>query len=271
MSIETFYSRSSLTSAFGDGRNGGRKHRGVDFSHSAKPGTVDVPALLGGTVISELNPASWHGFGYQVTIESSYAGKTVRLSYAHLSAASPLRVGQQVSAGTIVGREGRTGSTTGSCVHIELYIVGQGFINPAPTIEAIRSRASAPAVKNITVNRSVVEVQRVVGVSQDGIYGLKTKAAVKAFQKSHGLTADGIWGPKTDAVAFPKPSASSTSSVVRAAQQKLKSNYPLYAGSLVVDGIQGPKTTAAVKEFQRRSGLVADGIIGPKTRRALGI
>lgn len=54
-------------------------------------------------------------------------------------------------------------------------------------------------------------------------------------------------------------------------QQKLKTSYPLYAGRLVVDGINGPATKAAVKEFQRRSGLVADGIVGPKTLAKLGL
>lgn len=33
--------------------------------------------------------------------------------------------------------------------------------------------------------------------SVDGIYGTKTKAAVKSFQKKNGLTADGIVGSKT--------------------------------------------------------------------------
>lgn len=38
---------------------------------------------------------------------------------------------------------------------------------------------------------------------------------------------------------------------------------------LVVDGIFGPRTTAAVKSFQRSHGLVADGIVGKKTWAAL--
>lgn len=38
-----------------------------------------------------------------------------------------------------------------------------------------------------------------------------------------------------------------------------------------IDGILGPKTTAAVKEFQRSKELTADGVIGPQTLRALGM
>lgn len=37
-----------------------------------------------------------------------------------------------------------------------------------------------------------------------------------------------------------------------------------------VDGVRGPRTLAALRAFQRRSGLAADGVAGPRTRRALG-
>jgi peptidoglycan hydrolase-like protein with peptidoglycan-binding domain len=40
-------------------------------------------------------------------------------------------------------------------------------------------------------------IQKRVGVTVDGIYGPKTRAAVVAFQRSHGLAADGIVGPLT--------------------------------------------------------------------------
>jgi peptidoglycan hydrolase-like protein with peptidoglycan-binding domain len=37
------------------------------------------------------------------------------------------------------------------------------------------------------------------------------------------------------------------------------------------DGIVGPQTRAAIRQFQRANGLVVDGIVGPQTLAALGL
>jgi hypothetical protein len=58
--------------------------------------------------------------------------------------------------------------------------------------------------------------------------------------------------------------------LVRLLQARLNRDYPLYS-NLVVDGIYGPRTTAVVREFQRRAGLVVDGIAGPQTLGRLGL
>jgi hypothetical protein len=42
----------------------------------------------------------------------------------------------------------------------------------------------------------------------------------------------------------------------------------MYHGA--IDGVQGPKTKAAIRAFQRRRGLTVDGLAGQQTRRALG-
>lgn len=59
-----------------------------------------------------------------------------------------------------------------------------------------------------------------------------------------------------------------TAQNVKTVQQKL-SDLGFYKAK--VDGLFGPKTTAAVKAFQKSKKLVADGIVGAKTEAALGI
>lgn len=112
--------------------------------------------------------------------------------------------------------------------------------------------------------------------SVDGVYGAKTREAVKAFQRKNGLTADGVVGPATaKAMGISSTSTTTTSTStkgdvvsVKIYQQKLKS-WGYYTGA--VDGVKGAKTVSAVKAFQRKNGLTADGIVGNATAKAMGI
>jgi peptidoglycan hydrolase-like protein with peptidoglycan-binding domain len=44
---------------------------------------------------------------------------------------------------------------------------------------------------------SVSDLQRLLGLSADGVFGRQTARAVRDFQRHHGLTADGVVGPAT--------------------------------------------------------------------------
>jgi len=111
----------------------------------------------------------------------------------------------------------------------------------------------------------VASVQRQLGVVADGIFGPKTRAAVRAFQRSHGLLVDGIVGPQTRA-ALARAGSGGTKMFrapwVAPVQRAL---------GISADGVFGPQTRAAVIAFQQRKGLIVDGIVGPQTLRALGL
>lgn len=55
---------------------------------------------------------------------------------------------------------------------------------------------------------------------------------------------------------------------VSALQERLK-EIGIYQGA--VDGIYGPMTDRAVREFQAQAGLIVDGVVGPATWSALGV
>ncbi len=60
----------------------------------------------------------------------------------------------------------------------------------------------------------------------------------------------------------------STGDDVREVQRRLK-NWGYYDGA--VDGVYGPKTFQAVKDFQAKHGISTTGTVGPQTRAALGM
>ncbi|WP_053070396.1 N-acetylmuramoyl-L-alanine amidase [Alkalihalobacillus pseudalcaliphilus] len=115
-------------------------------------------------------------------------------------------------------------------------------------------------------------VQRATGATADGIFGPATEQRVRTFQRAQGLTADGIVGPKTwTAIDNPKPAQPATPKYtrlltlrspnmrgedVRAVQRKI---------GVTADGIFGPNTERAVRDFQRKERIAVDGKVGPVT------
>ena len=102
--------------------------------------------------------------------------------------------------------------------------------------------------------------------------------ALKVFQQSRGLTVDGIAGPQTfrrleearwsigDRVLTFMPRTMVHGDDVAQLQRRL-----IELGFIIsrVDGIYGPQTERAVRDFQKNVGLNHDGICGPDVFRAL--
>jgi N-acetylmuramoyl-L-alanine amidase len=70
------------------------------------------------------------------------------------------------------------------------------------TVKAVKPAYPNVLIKEGSKGEFVKMVQRVVGVKDDGVFGSKTKAAVKTWQSKHGLTSDGIVGKNTWSVMF---------------------------------------------------------------------
>ena len=138
----------------------------------------------------------------------------------------------------------------------------------------------------------VRDIQKVVGVAQDGVFGPQTEAAVRQWQANLQLSADGVWGPQTEqathdlfvflsnlqAVAPSNPffnalndarsqvlRQGSTGGSVKILQVGLNGK----GYGLVGDGVFGPATYNAVRKFQSDNGLQVDGVVGPQTWEAL--
>lgn len=113
--------------------------------------------------------------------------------------------------------------------------------------------------------------------AEAGEYGESTVAAVRAFQSARGLRIDGICGRQTW--------SGLVEAGYRLGDRLLYHRTPMLRGDDVLDlqeklnalgfdagrgdGIFGPHTAEALRDFQRNVGAVIDGICGPESIAAL--
>lgn len=112
---------------------------------------------------------------------------------------------------------------------------------------------------------------------RSGSFGPATRAAVEAFQRQRGLRIDGVCGAQTWSTLV--------EAGFRLGNRFLYRRTPMLRGDDVadlqqrlsalgfdtgrVDGIFGDATAAALRDFQRNTGLAVDGIAGAATVQAL--
>lgn len=145
----------------------------------------------------------------------------------------------------------------------------------------VAALVSAAPAAGTTGRSDVAALQlalRITGVyagTIDGIRGPGTVAGVRAVQRRAGLTVDGIAGRATRRALGRAGRPPYGSRAMRpgqvgwdvAALQFRLGAHGFPSGP--VDGGLGPRSTAALRRFQRWAGLAGDGVAGPATLRPL--
>jgi peptidoglycan hydrolase-like protein with peptidoglycan-binding domain len=142
---------------------------------------------------------------------------------------------------------------------------------PTTPVTGLSRGARGEAVRS--VQQALVSQGIAVPGGVDGIFGPGTEAALKEFQSAHGLASS---GEVDGATALELGLASSDllgltqgvrSNAVKTLQSKLVSAGIAVSGG--VDGIFGPGTSAAVKQFQSNRGFSPTGTVNAATAAAL--
>ena len=143
----------------------------------------------------------------------------------------------------------------------------------AATLPILRRGASGPAV--FALREHLHRLGHRFGGERD--FGERTEQAVRTFQTTRRLRADGICGPQTwsalhdSGYALGDRILALRKSMLRgddvASLQHRLSALGFDPGR--PDGVFGPGTEAALREFQHNAGVANDGVCGPATITAL--
>jgi murein DD-endopeptidase MepM/ murein hydrolase activator NlpD len=218
-----------------------KHHNGVDLWGAKEPLYIeswhDGVVIEAGTSKQKLASGAVGGVGWYVDVRSKINGKYYVSRYAHMVPKSlKVKKGQKVEAGTILGKMGTSGASTGKHLHFEICAGkthrwtsnGSGFVDPLKfvkaTIENWQIQDSVPQatpedsvvlpapvhepVKNTkpvafkplkrgSKGKAVVFVQGKLKLKKDGQFGPITERAVKAFQKTSSIPETGVVDKKT--------------------------------------------------------------------------
>jgi murein DD-endopeptidase MepM/ murein hydrolase activator NlpD len=107
----------NVTGRYGEQREGGRTHKGIDV---AMPEGTALKAVMDGVVSAAQMGSGERSYGLYVVIEHSGGKSTL---YAHMSQIL-VKVGDKVVKGQIIGLSGNTGFSSGPHLHFELRVNG---------------------------------------------------------------------------------------------------------------------------------------------------
>lgn len=144
-------------------------------------------------------------------------------------------------------------------------------------MQLVRRGDVGPVVADIRSKLAVLGLLPADAASRD-VFDAACDRAVRHFQQDRGLTVDGIVGEQTyfaldearwrlgDRTLYHFINHPFVGDDVAELQSRL---HELGFDAGRVDGIFGPRTDAALRDFQRNVGVPIDGTLGPETRRAI--
>ena len=135
---------------------------------------------------------------------------------------------------------------------------------PVKVTPVANSANKSDSIKNL---QQLLSDRGFYGGAIDGISGPMTQEAIILAQKTYGLVTDGVAGSLTMAALESGSTMSNATDNSIKKGQTLLSQLGLYDGA--IDGIQGSKTTAAIKKAQTLYGLPVDGVLNSATLAAL--
>lgn len=131
----------TVTSPFGDTNGRKTAHNALDL---AAPAGTPIPSIVGGKVTQVYinNPTAGNG----ITIQGE-DGREYR--YIHMKNAPIFKVGDTVSAGSIIGHVGSTGDSTGP--HLDLRVMENGkYIDPMTVLQGYSASTQAASGSSYT-------------------------------------------------------------------------------------------------------------------------
>jgi N-acetylmuramoyl-L-alanine amidase len=145
-------------------------------------------------------------------------------------------------------------------------------------MQPIRRGSTGSAVAEVRRMLATIGLLDNTDPSSTQVFDEAAELAVRHFQQRRGISVDGMVGSETYAslvsahwslgdrvLAHQSGQELQGDDVIALQTQLIELGYHLVRA----DGLFGPSTAQALREFQRDYGLVADGICGPDTLRAL--
>lgn len=239
-----------------------KHHNGTDIWSPVEPCYIesfyDGKVLYAGPSKLKKSDGEPGGFGYYVQVQHKIDGVYYTSCYAHMKKGSlAVKAGQKITAGTVLGKMGTTGMSTGKHLHFEIWkgkthgwsANGKGFVEPIGFIKALIAKEAAAA----EANKSTPEDAPVVPTP---VHEAPAKKAPVAKTTPAKVAAPAV--AKIEDPGYPGHylKLGSKGEEVKFIQQQLK---------IVVTGNFEAGTDKAVKALQKKHGLLVDGVVGPKT------